>query len=125
MPLQAIDHVTIRTAVPERTTEFYSKLLGMEVGPRPPFDFPGAWLYVGGRPVIHLVFVDSMSEADTGNFDHVAFVGTDFPAIRQRLVDHGIEFKENLVPASQMWQLFFPDPNDVKVEINFPPQPQR
>jgi catechol 2,3-dioxygenase-like lactoylglutathione lyase family enzyme len=125
MPLASLDHVTIRTALPDETTQFYTRLLGMEDGPRPPFDFPGKWLYVGGKPVIHLVFVESQTEADTGNFDHVAFVGTDFPAIRQRLVDQGIQFREQLVPSSQMRQLFFPDPNDVKVEINFPPNLQK
>ena len=124
MPLASLDHVTIRTALPDETTRFYTRLLGMEDGPRPPFDFPGKWLYVGGKPVIHLVFVESQTEADTGNFDHVAFVGTDFPTIRQRLVDERIQFREQLVPSSQMRQLFFPDPNDVKVEINFPPNLQ-
>ena len=120
MPLQGLDHVTINTAEPERTTDFYVRLLGMHVGPRPPLGFPGKWLYVGERPVIHLVFVDNAEKAETGNFDHVAFVGDGFERVRQQLVDEGIQFRENTVPSSRMKQLFFPDPNNVKVEINFP-----
>ena len=121
MALTSLDHVTINTARPDETTEFYTKLLGMYVGPRPPLGFPGVWLYVGERPVIHLVFVESQTDAETGDFDHFAFLGSDFAGVKEKLVAQGIEFRENIVAGGTTRQLFFPDPNNVKVEINFPP----
>ena len=55
MPLSALDHVNLRTAHLEEMCAFYCEVLGLERGPRPPFPFPGAWLYCGGRPCVHLV----------------------------------------------------------------------
>ena len=124
MALVSLDHVTINTAKPDETVAFYTDLLGMRIGPRPPLDRPGHWLYVGDRPVIHLFFVDDATQAETGDFDHFAFLGSDFAALRSKLVARGIEFRENIVAGGTTKQLFFPDPNNVKVEINFPPNLQ-
>ncbi len=121
MALKSLDHVTINTARPAETVEFYTNLLGLHVGWRPPLDRPGEWLYVGDHPVIHLFFVEHATEAETGDFDHFAFLGSDFTGIKAKLVERGIEFRENIVAGGSTKQLFFPDPNNVKVEINFPP----
>jgi catechol 2,3-dioxygenase-like lactoylglutathione lyase family enzyme len=120
MALKSLDHVTINTALPKETVAFYTDLLGMKVGWRPPLDQPGAWLYVGDHPVVHLFFVDSATKAETGDFDHFAFLGSDFPGLKARLIEQGIDFKENTLAGGSAKQLFFPDPNNVKVEINFP-----
>ena len=45
MPATAMNHFTILTDDVDATIEFYGELLGLAPGPRPPFDFPGAWLY--------------------------------------------------------------------------------
>ncbi len=45
MGLNALNHFTIRTADLERTKAFYSEVLGLPVGYRPPLGFPGYWLY--------------------------------------------------------------------------------
>jgi catechol 2,3-dioxygenase-like lactoylglutathione lyase family enzyme len=124
MPLASLDHITINTAKPDETVEFYTHLLGMHIGWRPPLDFPGKWLYVGDRAVIHLVYVENQTEAETGDFDHFAFLGSDFDGIKAKLVARGIQFRENKVAGGSTMQLFFPDPNNVKVEINFPPNLQ-
>jgi len=50
-------HINIR--VPQsklaRCRDFYCDILGLEVGPRPPFNSTGYWLYADGAPVVHLV----------------------------------------------------------------------
>src|SRR5215469_6617422 len=55
MPLNALHHVTVKTADLEATRDFYRDILGLEVGFRPDLDFPGYWLYCGDIPVVHLV----------------------------------------------------------------------
>ena len=50
-----IDHVTLRTSDLEGTRRFLENLLGLEVGYRPNFGFPGYWLYRSGRPIVHLI----------------------------------------------------------------------
>ncbi len=45
-----LDHVTIRSGDLEGTKAFLETILGLEVGYRPAFSFPGYWLYAdGGR----------------------------------------------------------------------------
>ena len=47
----------------------------MRAGERPPFPFPGAWLYCGDEPVVHLVGVDEQPEkpGKLPQLEHFAF----------------------------------------------------
>ena len=131
MGVQALEHVTIRCAQLQRTRDFYVELMGLREGERPDFPFRGHWLYLGAIPVVHLVeasdtagawgrdIVIPRSEDGTGSFDHVAFRGDDFAAVRARLQKAGVTFKERVVPGGALSQLFVPDPEGVLVEINF------
>jgi catechol 2,3-dioxygenase-like lactoylglutathione lyase family enzyme len=132
MGVQVLEHVTIRCAQLARTRDFYVELMGLSEGERPAFPFRGYWLYLGGVPVIHLVEAADTPgawgrdgslppdpEEGTGSFDHVAFRGDDFQAMRARLQEAGVTFKERVVPGGRLSQLFVPDPEGVLVEINF------
>ena len=119
MPLKGLDHVTVNCADLERSRTFYAEALGMTDGERPPFPFPGAWLYLGGRPVVHLVGGAAPGAETTGSFDHVAFDADDIDTVRARLQAQGIAFQENNFAAAKIRQLFFPDPDGVKIELNF------
>ena len=52
MPLDRIDHFSIRTLKLEETRTFYENAIGMEAVDRPPLPFPGYWLYLGDHPGI-------------------------------------------------------------------------
>ena len=58
MTLRELHHCSIRTDKLEATKDFFVGALGMEVGERPAFPFPGYWLYAEGSPVVHLVGID-------------------------------------------------------------------
>jgi catechol 2,3-dioxygenase-like lactoylglutathione lyase family enzyme len=118
MPLARIDHVTIQCSDLARSRAFYAEALGLIDGDRPPFNFPGAWLWLGDRAVLHLVGGQNASHNDTGNFDHVAFAATDLDATRARLTKAGVAFREKPVPGLPLHQLFFKDPDGVQIEIN-------
>ena len=49
-----LDHYNVSTRNLGATVRFYEDVLGFVNGPRPEFDFPGAWLYSAGQPVLHL-----------------------------------------------------------------------
>ena len=49
-----LDHYNVSTRKLKETVQFYEDVLGFVKGPRPEFDFPGAWLYSSGHPVLHL-----------------------------------------------------------------------
>ena len=51
MSVQGMNHFTVLSDDLEVTKQFYCDLLGLEVGPRPNFQFPGWWLYAGDTPV--------------------------------------------------------------------------
>ena len=124
MSLSNLNHVTIRSADLEATRDFYRDALGLVEGPRPPLGFPGYWLYCGEFAVIHLVPPDNNGggggmSTDTGNFDHVAFTASDYDGMCRRLAGLGIKFREQKVAATSIRQLFFQDPNNVSIELNF------
>lgn len=121
MAIAGIDHYTILTDDLDATRRFYCDLLGLTDGPRPPFSFPGAWLYAGGHPVVHVVAGRQIPPGGTGAVDHVAFRAQGDPdALAKRLDSEGFQVASRVVPASKIRQLFCNDPSGVKVELNFP-----
>src|SRR5262249_49184754 len=117
-----LDHYNVSTRKLGDTVRFYEDILGLENGPRPPFDFPGAWLYSEGHPVLHLNDIsptDKPQRPDSGVIDHVAFGSRGFEEMKQRLAQKGVEFRVNVVPNSTRRQIFLTDPNNVLIELNF------
>ena len=81
-----IDHVTLRTSDLEGTRRFLENLLGLEVGYRPNFGFPGYWLYRSGRPIVHLIRGGGRGVArDAEMIDHVGFKVEGYEAFREKL----------------------------------------
>ena len=130
MPLGGLQHYTIEPSDLERTREFYCDVLGLEVGDRPPLDFPGYWLYSGGVATVHLMGTRKPRDGivargtekkfdDTGRFDHIAFAATDVEEVRQRLRSKNAKFREQIVPRTGDTQIFLYDPDGVGVELNF------
>jgi catechol 2,3-dioxygenase-like lactoylglutathione lyase family enzyme len=118
MALENLDHISINPADLDQSVAFYTEILGLENGDRPDFSFPGAWIYCGGRPVVHLIG-GRAGDGDSGAVDHFAFRGTDAPAFTRRLREKGIEFRERDVPGRDIHQVFLQDPDGVTIEVNF------
>jgi catechol 2,3-dioxygenase-like lactoylglutathione lyase family enzyme len=122
MSVGLLDHYNVSTRNLSETVRFYEDVLGFVNGPRPPFDFPGAWLYSEGRPVLHLNDIsqtDRQQRPDSGVIDHVAFGSRGFEAMKQHLAGKGIPHRVNKVPNSTRCQIFLRDPNNVELELNF------
>ena len=84
--------------------------------------FPGAWLYSGSHPVLHINDIsqtDREQRPDSGVIDHVAFGSRGFEATKKHLAGKGISHRVNQVPKSTRWQIFLRDPNNVEIELNF------
>lgn len=135
MPISHLEHFLVLTDDIEATRHFYCDVLGLEVGPRPPLAFAGYWIYAGGAPCVHVAERSSYSQSSmagripvsaaapgTGPFDHAAFIAHDFEEMSARLGRLGVPAHLNVVPNG-LRQLFVLDPNGVKIEINFPPDP--
>lgn len=135
MALTRLDHFSIRTTDVDGTRDFFVRVLGMTSGERPPFKFPGAWLYCGEKDVIHIIGIDPSDKSGlveylgdreetaltgTGAIDHLAFMAEDIDAMRARLTVEGIASREREVPLLGVRQIFLEDPNGVTIELNFP-----
>jgi catechol 2,3-dioxygenase-like lactoylglutathione lyase family enzyme len=131
VPLTGLEHLLVLTDHLDASREFYCEVLGLREGERPPLEFPGHWLYLGGVPCVHLAeraayaahaetlgLAASPAGPRTGAVDHIAFNASGYEEIAARLQSHGVEAVENVVPAAGLRQLFVLDPNGVRVEIN-------
>ena len=113
------DHFTVLTADLERTETFYGEVLGLKPGFRPPLGFPGVWLYANGQAVLHVVAGRKLPDDPAGVLDHMAFSAQGLPETLKRLKSRKVEYILRRQPETQVWQLFFHDPNGAKVELDF------
>jgi catechol 2,3-dioxygenase-like lactoylglutathione lyase family enzyme len=132
MPVTDLNHYLLRANDIEATKDFYVKVLGFEVMPRPDFPFPGYWLGIGGKIQVHvalhgveqgeLYYIGSPPQAATDNsgvIDHIAFVADDPRGMAMHLKKIGVPFRPRYLPESQLYQLFVKDPNGLTIELNF------
>jgi glyoxylase I family protein len=123
MPATGLNHYNIRAGQPliGRVRDFYVDAIGLAEGWRPPFDFPGHWLYAGDAAVVHLVETSAGQESapPPATLDHVAFTCTDIDAFESKLKSLGIAYRKAAVPGARVQQLFVKDPAGNGVELNF------
>ncbi|KAF7957130.1 glyoxalase [Cupriavidus sp. UYMU48A] len=138
MALTRLAHFSIRTTDLDRSCAFYERILGFRRGYRPPFDFPGAWLYMGDDErdygTVHIIGVDpdnpaglsaylgdkSLPASGTGTLDHIAFLATGVRQMWETLRAEGIAWRDRTVPSLGLHQVFIEDPSGVTIELNYP-----
>jgi catechol 2,3-dioxygenase-like lactoylglutathione lyase family enzyme len=128
-----LEHVLVLSKDIEAAREFYESALGLRTGDRPPLQFDGYWLYAGDAPCLHvadraayrahaatlgLSVGERAGDPGAAPVDHIAFSASDYEAVTARLAAAGIEPVRNDVPGGGPRQLFFSDPEGLRVEIN-------
>ena len=119
MSVQGMNHFTVLTDDLEATKQFYCDLLGFEVGPRPNFQFPGYWLWVGDQPILHVIHRKELNEVRGGVIDHMAFTAHDLADTLALLTARNIAHTCRRLVGAGTWQVFFFDPNGARVELDF------
>ena len=122
MQIEGMNHFTIVARDLETTRRFYTDVLGLEEGPRPPLPFDGAWFYLGGTAVLHAIGRDQAPDPRGGVLDHMAFSATDLARTLGELKARSIEYELIRQVGSGTWQVFFYDPNGAKIELDFVPE---
>ena len=139
MAIQKLGHYSIRTPDLEASRRFYTEILGLKEGFRPPFPFPGIWLYLPCDErdfgVVHIIGIDRNnpqglidylgdksleSLSGTGTLDHVAFLAEGLAQMHATLAAARIPFTERTVPSLGLHQVFLQDPSGVTIEMNYP-----
>jgi catechol 2,3-dioxygenase-like lactoylglutathione lyase family enzyme len=119
MAIEGMNHFNILTDDVPGTVAFYRDVVGLTAGARPNFDFPGAWLYAGGAPILHVSGGRSKSDLKPGVIDHMAFSAKGLALVLATLKSRNIEHVCRRQVGSGTWQIFLHDPNCAKVELDF------
>ena len=118
--IQRLDHVHVRTADLEGLVRFYTDVLALRRGERPPLGFPGAWLYAGEQAVIHLVGVEQQPKPEGAlSLEHFAFSATNLREFRARLEQLGVEYKPSRQAGTGNVVLNLRDPDGNRLHVDF------
>lgn len=117
--ITGLNHANLSTAKLQETIDFFVQVIGLRIGPRPGFNFGGAWLYAGGQPVLHLVERAKARDPD-GALDHISFTVPDLGAALAHLDTFGIPYRATDIPDGFGRQAFVKDPNGVTIELTEP-----
>lgn len=125
MATSGMNHFTVLTDDVPATVEFYAKFLGLTDGPRPDLGFPGAWLYSGGAAILHVVGGKPREQLRPGVIDHMAFSASGLNETLATLEAAGVKHACRQQTGTNIWQVFFFDPNGARVELDFSPDEVR
>ena len=131
-----IEHFLVAADDIDATRDWYARVLGMKSGPHPDFGFPVHWMYIGDVDVVHIGPSAKMAgdiqkkylgrtsgksaQGDgTGAIDHIAFRATGLRAMLEHLKREKIGFTQRRANGQALFQLFFHDPNGIKIELNY------
>jgi catechol 2,3-dioxygenase-like lactoylglutathione lyase family enzyme len=134
MPLSHIEHFLVAADDIDATRDWYARVLGMRSGPHPDFGFPVHWMYIGELDVVHigpsakgaserqrqyLGRTSQDSGTGTGALDHIAFRATGLRTMMAHLEKQGVAFSQRRANGQALYQIFFYDPNGIKIELNY------
>jgi catechol 2,3-dioxygenase-like lactoylglutathione lyase family enzyme len=133
MPLTHIEHFLVAADDIDATRDWYARVLGMKPGPHPDFGFPVHWMYLGETDMVHIgpsakhageiqrkyLGRTSASDTGTGAIDHIAFRATGLRGMLEHLEREKVSFTRRRANGQALLQLFFYDPNGIKIELNY------
>lgn len=120
MKLQRLDHVNIRTGNLPAMIAWYRDVLGLEPGPRPEFPFGGAWLYLKGSPIVHLVEVEHTTAQKELTLEHFAISAVGMAEFLDHLRGHRVGSRGGVAPTFDIRQVNIWDPDGNHIHIDFP-----
>lgn len=116
-----VQHEGLVTADPERAKDFYCRVLGFQVLPRPAFRSGGYWLGTAGIfPQIHLIQSDNVPPGPGAAISplvrHTCFEVADLEEMKATLAREGVPFVENVQPGGNV-QVLCNDPDGNTLEF--------
>lgn len=121
-PAWHFDHINVSMGASHALRTLFEGVMGLQPGYRPPFPFPGLWLYAGDQATVHAVNEQSLSaEAGELRFNHIAFRSDHLASeVITRLQRSTLSFKVARVPDENIAQIFVELPGNFVVELCVP-----
>ena len=116
-----VQHEGIPTADAERAKDFYCRVFGFQVLPRPAFKSGGYWLGTPGIfPQIHIIQSEMQPPGPGAPISplgrHSCFEVADYDAMKATLEREGVTYVENTQPGGRV-QLLCNDPDGNTLEF--------
>lgn len=123
-PQWRFDHLNLHGRADDAALRrLFGEVMGLRPGYRPPFPFPGRWLYRGDEAWLHLV-QPAQARDEALRLGHIAF-RTDEPAaaLIERVRAAGLQHEVAVVPERGEVQVFVPLPGGLVIELDAPADP--
>jgi catechol 2,3-dioxygenase-like lactoylglutathione lyase family enzyme len=116
-----VQHEGIVTADAERSKDFYCRVFGFQVLPRPPLGSHGYWIGTPGIfPQIHIIQSELVPPGPGAPISprgrHTCFEVADYGAMKAALEREGIKYIENTQPGGRI-QMLCNDPDGNTLEF--------
>lgn len=121
-PVWRFDHVSVSMGADHALRTLFEGVMGFENGFRPPFPFPGRWLYEGDQAVVHGISDPTLS-AEFGElrFNHIAFKSEQCASeVLKQLRQLGLPHTVARVPQENITQIFVRMPGGLVIELDVP-----
>ena len=115
----ALDHVNLVTADIVAMSRFYTEILGLTPGWRPPFPVDGQWLYCDGTAVVHLVDRSIRPAGGDIQIEHFALRGRGLASFLALLRTRRHRYRVDIVPDVELRSVNVWDPDGNHIEVLF------
>jgi len=110
------DHLAFNTADGQALQDAFGGLLGLMPGRRPPFPFPGRWLYQDEEALVHVI---EQPLSEDAALSHIAFrTDEDAAVVLKRVQGSGLPYQVAQVPEDGICQIFVQMPGGLVLELD-------
>lgn len=122
MRIEQLNHVSLRTTQLDTMIDWYTKVLGMRIGDRPNFSFPGVWMYAGDNAAVHLIGIEGAPGVGSEvklKLEHFAFAATGGAEFEAELRAAGEEYKRSDIAEFNLYLINIWDPDGNHIHVDF------
>lgn len=117
-------NITASKVLIEQVKQFYTDIVGLELGPRAHLNHDGYWLYAGPMPIVHLSIKEtSVKEIpamrDRGYFNHISLSCVGLQGAIEKMKATQTPYRLIQLPDVHQIQIFIADPAGTGVELTF------
>lgn len=120
MSLQSLDHINIHTENLDALAAWYERVLDLKTGSRPAFGSDGWWLFLGDKPIVHLIAADTVERVANPALEHFALSASGLGDFLAKMNATQTAYRLIEVPDVAMVQVSIADCDGNHIHIDFP-----